>query len=131
MITAGRWDKMTLRSVVDADGKRRHWQDEKAARAELYGDHPKELFQFYEVEPVALPAYWDALNRADWYWSMADDGGAYSRGAAEIGKLECQALWSPEHAAMFEAFQRHYDAPVATRNEVAPKPARPAMEALS
>lgn len=126
MITAARWDKMTLRAVMGADGKRRYWPDEATARAELYGESPKELFSFRPVEPISLGEYWKALDRADWYWSMADDGDAYSRGAAEIGKLECQALLSPEHAAMFDAFQRHYDAPVGTRNEIAPKPERPA-----
>jgi len=124
MITAARWDRMVLRPVLGEDGKRRHWADEASARAELYGASPRELFSFFEVEPVDLDAYWAALDRADWWWSMADDGGAYRAGAAEIGKLECQALLSPEHAATFAAFQRHYHAPPGTRDQIAPKPPR-------
>lgn len=124
MITAARWDKMALRTVFGKDGKRRHWPDEATARAELQAESPRELFHFFVVEPIDLDAYWVALDRADWWWSMADDSRAYNEGSAQIGRLESQALWSPEHAAMFDAFQKHYHAPPDTRDQIAPKPPR-------
>jgi hypothetical protein len=71
---------------------------------------------------MALQEFYDALNRADWYYAYSDDGRVARRGSERMAELKNVAVTSVEHRAMFEAFRSHmFD----TGNERAPKPTRP------
>lgn len=115
--------------VQNSDGTRRFWPDEATAREAIKALDPRWLPTFFTIEAIDLHDYWLALDRADWWYSMADDNAAYSRGAASVARVESQALLSPAHNRMYLAFKRHYSLPPDTRDEKAPKPSRPEASA--
>jgi hypothetical protein len=77
--------------------------------------------------PVTSPAaFWDELNRADWYYNYSDDHRVWQSGSDAFAKLEAKAKKSPELQALYDGFKAHHFSGKPWGNEQAPKPERPA-----
>ena len=74
---------------------------------------------------MTLQEYYDALEKADWYYDYSDDNSVWRRGMAEIGRLEAVCKEGPKYAALYEAFDKHKFSGKPWGTEQAPKPERP------
>ena len=74
---------------------------------------------------VSLAEYWDMLDRHDWYYPFSDDGRTYSAGKRDADRLIKLTMQSPEHAALYEAFEKHHYTGNPWKTEQTPKPKRP------
>lgn len=54
---------------------------------------------------LSLGEFYVHLKRHDWTYMMSDDPGVYRRGSEFESKLKAMAKTSPEHLALFDAYQ--------------------------
>lgn len=59
------------------------------------------------AETTSPAAYWDALNRHDWFYDYSDDPGVWRRGADEHRRLSGLAGSSEAHQALWDGFVNH------------------------
>lgn len=78
------------------------------------------------VEQLTLQAFYDRLERHDWYYDWSDDNSVWRRGRAEATALKAISQQSPEHMALFTAYSVHKFTGKPWGNEQQPKPGRPA-----
>ncbi|WP_257828200.1 hypothetical protein [Burkholderia glumae] len=58
---------------------------------------------------LTLEAFYDELVWHDWYFAYSDDGSEYRRGQQAAARLDAIAkLSGQDHAALYDAFKRHY-----------------------
>jgi hypothetical protein len=62
--------------------------------------------------PEELSAYWDRLNRHDWWYMMSDDHNVYRRGSAAESKILTDAMLAArkgdaDFLNLFQEFQAH------------------------
>jgi hypothetical protein len=60
--------------------------------------------------PITLPAYWDELKAHDWGFEDYDDPEMYRNGRARHERIRKMADQSPEHMALYRAFEKLWPA---------------------
>lgn len=73
-----------------------------------------------------LADYWDGLNRHDWYYMYSDNDSVYRKGSENEARLARISKESPEHAKLWEGFNKHHFSGLPWKTPKAPKPRRPA-----
>jgi hypothetical protein len=56
---------------------------------------------------MKLKEYYQQLQAHDWTHMMSDDHGVWKRGNAELKELKSIAKQSPQHQALFDAFDSY------------------------
>lgn len=77
------------------------------------------------TEATSLQAYWDALNRHDWFYEFSDDQSVWDRGQREAGRLYGLRTTSPEHEKMWTDWNAHINAGIKQTADPPAKPERP------
>jgi len=96
-----------------------------------YGVVPKErniemrLREIEDEKNMALPEFWDLLDKHDWTYMMSDDARQHRQGKEEREKLRRYAKLSPQHEELFLSFAKWGQAGIPGQDPNAEKPERP------
>jgi len=77
-------------------------------------------------QAITIEQFYDELDRHDWYHGFSDDGREYRNGSANFKRLsEIAEHFGGDHAALFNAFKKHYFSGQPWSTPQWGKPARP------
>lgn len=78
------------------------------------------------MKTVSLEAFYEMLERHDWFWVFADNNGVYRDGQDAESKLAAIAkAGGPEHERLLHEYHDHVWSGPTWNNEKLPKPAKP------
>lgn len=77
---------------------------------------------------ITLTAFWDLLNKHDWFYDFSDCGQTWRRGSEAHDKLKQHAQQGPEFQKLYDAFKQHHfneESGFSSRGPQVDKPQRP------
>ncbi|RQT22094.1 hypothetical protein DF037_28715 [Burkholderia contaminans] len=101
---------------------------------------PEEIKTYEHLSPASsatsqaftIEQFYDELDRHDWYYSFSDDGREYRSGSDNAKRLsEIAQCAGGDHAALLDAFNKHYFSGDPWSTPKWDKPARPANGVVS
>ena len=83
------------------------------------------LREIEDEKNMALPEFWDLLDKHDWTYMMSDDTRQHRQGKEEREKLRRYAKLIPQHEELFLSFAKWGQASIPGQDPNAEKPERP------
>lgn len=79
-----------------------------------------------QAQTVTPAAFWDQLNKADWFYEYSDSHASWKLGDEAMKALVATSNTSPELRALYQGFVAHHFSGKPWGSEKAAKPERPA-----